>query len=544
MFRMLKEYYHSVLIVTLVLTLALLLAKVAIEFVIFLLLVSILLVCGIILKSYEQKKLDLELDESLAYEQKKLDSQLEKLLSRNKAFNLNLISTYNKIIISKIQKVFSMSHCLMLGLLDKVFSMLEHGITVRDKTSHSINECEHIKTAIDSCCEQQQGILSSIEEITAAVNESAHIIAEDTKKCVHLSEIASNVTSYVEEGHKKAEIVSESFVELQGSSQNLEDQMTLLQKNSESIGNIIESIKVIAAQTNLLALNAAIEAARAGEHGKGFAVVADEVKKLAEKTSSMTALVENEINAIQEISKMNIAASTHTISSLNENEKNFNELNDNLALISKQIGRMEKIINEVTDNFQSSSARTQQMNAAIQSVAISVENITNQVSDIDTQVNGFLGIQNDLLDLSVPLISLASNLKCMEKVYFLDARLEDHHRWIKILKEAIEKRNPNITLQTDHTLCKFGKWYSNYTPSGKERNVFEKMDKPHKAIHDSGRKILEELKNVNYQKAESIFQNETLRYMSEVEVLFKELKDISNQEYCDDHEEKLKNSVQ
>jgi len=181
---------------------------------------------------------------------------------------------------------------------------------------------------------------------------------------------------------------------------------------------------------------------------------------------------------------------------------------------------MVEIIETVAENFQETTSKTQQISAAMQQTSVSVELINNQISNIDGEVGSMLVEQDQLLGLSKSLISLASSLEQMEKKYFFDLRLEDHKNWVATLKKAIDSKNPHVELALDHTLCKFGKWYFNYIPKSDEKFIFEKIDRPHCQIHETGRKIIEEMKKNDYHKAEMIFQNETLKLMNEIETLF------------------------
>src|SRR5439155_103371 len=78
----------------------------------------------------------------------------------------------------------------------------------------------------------------------------------------------------------------------------------------EEIGDIVQTINLIADRTNLLSLNASIEAARAGEHGRGFAVVAEEIRALADRAAAASADIAKIVRGLQSTAREALTATT------------------------------------------------------------------------------------------------------------------------------------------------------------------------------------------------------------------------------------------
>ena len=81
-------------------------------------------------------------------------------------------------------------------------------------------------------------------------------------------------------------------------------------KRAEEIGDIVQTINLIADRTNLLSLNASIEAARAGEHGRGFAVVAEEIRALADRAAAASADIAKIVRGLQGTAREAVTASS------------------------------------------------------------------------------------------------------------------------------------------------------------------------------------------------------------------------------------------
>ncbi|MGM9425888.1 methyl-accepting chemotaxis protein [Hydrogenophaga sp. MI9] len=151
-----------------------------------------------------------------------------------------------------------------------------------------------------------------------------------------LGDLSGSITSITDSSQRSNGLAQQTQQEAEDGSRLLtrsRQAIVEIQKSSDDIHEIIETISEIAGQTHLLAFNAAIEAARAGEHGLGFSVVADEVRKLAEKSA----------NAAREIAKL-INETGHRVE---EGSRISEQVEEAFNLIVRSVGNTTESIGQI-----------------------------------------------------------------------------------------------------------------------------------------------------------------------------------------------------
>ncbi len=218
------------------------------------------------------------------------------------------------------------------------------------------DELSHIMT---NMMENTSTQASSIEEISATMEEIASIVSLNTESSQKTSMTTLKTIEAIKEGSESTE------------------------QSIEAMKEVTEKVKIIneiAFQTNILALNAAVEASHAGEAGKGFAVVANEVKKLAQRSNSAAQEIEEVTNKVYQISEVAGSKLTNIIDETNQTSILMKEIaaasvdqNTNIQQINDSIQVLNKMI-------QNNTSESEKINAKAAFVSNSAKKLNDQVS--------------------------------------------------------------------------------------------------------------------------------------------------------------------
>ncbi|WP_019637907.1 methyl-accepting chemotaxis protein [Paenibacillus fonticola] len=271
---------------------------------------------------------------------------------------------------------------MVLSLRETVGSILTSAESVSAAAEQISASTEEIASGSTSQANDAQMMNELFRELSLAISSVARSAEE-------ASELSNQTLTIAQDG---GEVVRSSIVGMN----QVNEQMALLEEDSNKIGEIIEVIDDIADQTNLLALNAAIEAARAGDQGRGFAVVADEVRKLAERSSEATKQITSIIKGMQQNTQHSVRAVEEGVNSTQKTGEAFEHI---MAMVSDSAQKVAEIAaaseeqaaqsSDVLASIESISAATEESAASSEETASTAQSLAELAEELNQSVATF-----------------------------------------------------------------------------------------------------------------------------------------------------------
>jgi methyl-accepting chemotaxis protein len=272
-----------------------------------------------------------------------------------------------------------------------------HFILQLEKTmsqiSSQVSQLTETTSSMATVSEQTRQGAANQQEVTEQVALSMNEMISATKEMATIAEnTAGNSQDTQQQSQHGQKLITENLQSVEGLAKNMRKAAEVvigLEKESQSIGSVLEVIRGIAEQTNLLALNAAIEAARAGEQGRGFAVVADEVRTLASRTQESTEEINRMIDKLQ-------ASAKSAVQSIEQGNKG-------IVLSEQKAQEAHQVINTVGDAITSIQEQNLQ-------IATATEEQASIGEEIHGNINSIQQVTNESNDNAMQLFQMAEEI--------------------------------------------------------------------------------------------------------------------------------------
>ncbi|MCG9684654.1 methyl-accepting chemotaxis protein [Vibrio sp. Isolate23] len=264
-------------------------------------------------------------------------------------------------------------------------------------------QAEQANLLAQQSSQQVEAQQNDVNQIATAIHEMSATAAEVASHAELTANASQGSASACEDGQQVIEKNRQAIVELADQVTAASGVISELESNTQSINQILSTIREIAEQTNLLALNAAIEAARAGEQGRGFAVVADEVRVLSQRTHGSTEEIRNMIETLQNNTKLavnSMESSTalagtsvdyaqQAYQSLNTITSAITEINDMALQIASAAEEQRAVSEDISRNTQGIKDASDILSEQAMRSSDSATNMFNSANTVRAEVERF-----------------------------------------------------------------------------------------------------------------------------------------------------------
>ncbi len=251
----------------------------------------------------------------------------------------------------------------MLQQVGKMITGVSH---VAGHVSTAIADATHTLDKTDRGVIQQQ---EEVAQVATAINQIAATVQEVASNTTQAAESATHADHEAKSGQS---IVNHTRTGIQDMARQVEEAastISVLEQDTQQVGQVLEVITSIAEQTNLLALNAAIEAARAGDQGRGFAVVADEVRTLAQRTQESTGQIGEIIERLQTQASASVKAVIKSREIANESVEQTTEAGTALNKIVDMVTNIRDMNTQIATAMEQQSQVTAEVDRSIVNIA-------------------------------------------------------------------------------------------------------------------------------------------------------------------------------
>jgi methyl-accepting chemotaxis protein len=249
-----------------------------------------------------------------------------------------------------------LSHVLKItgnetGIYRNVLTMINNLRDMIEKINYTTAELNQSSNTLSASAmmmnDSSRSQTVQLEQTATAMNEMTVTVDEVARNALQASDAANDANENSSVGISVIEGMNNNIQTLVLNIENVSGVIQNLEKETASIGSILDVIRGIADQTNLLALNAAIEAARAGDQGRGFAVVADEVRSLASRTQQSTEEIQIMISTLQAEAKRSVELMINNANDAQITSGKTKEAQSALAAILNSVSIIQDMNNQI-----------------------------------------------------------------------------------------------------------------------------------------------------------------------------------------------------